>query len=353
MTSLTSLYTLVRAALAATVIGMSSGCALPRSTDSDEIGVKYCKFWCGKEKVELVSPGRTVFVIPLKNEWYTLSSSMQSLDMTLTAQSGDRKRRDDLMFKTIEGNDIGQDIIMTWRLDHIRAGKIIEEVGADMEAIKERYVRPIARSVIRDFFNRLHSTEFYESQRRFEVAHEAKRELARRFAPYGILVDDVNPKEYRFIDPKYQYAINDAKNAGQDREKYIREIESQRQLWKKKLEEQRGTSNEQIAAADGKRREAVLNADADYIKNDRDAAAIRTEKKAQAEAATKLRQAMASRGGDTAILGVYVQNFNPDEIVVLPCDERGGGLAVNRLDLNALIAAEAARASQPAGQPGQ
>ncbi len=319
---------------------------VPGSTDTSEVGVKYCKFWCGDAKYEIIPPGQTIFYVPIKNDWYTLNLEMQSFYMTMDENTGDRGRRDDLVFKTKEGNNIGQDVVLTWKLDHTKAVHIIEKVGSDIETIKEKYLRPLARSIVRDHFNRLRSNEFYESQRRFEEAQKATDELKTRFQKYGIIIDRVNPQDYRFEDKRFQNAINDAKEAGQDLEKYKLEKSSQEQFWKKKLQEQIGQSNETIAAAQGEKASRAHQANATFAEYENEAQAIVAEKAAEAKAILQLRQAMASRGGETAVKMEYAKNFNPKEILVLPCDEsRGTGVTIKRLDLNSLIQAEVVRQS--------
>ncbi len=333
--------------LAAALLAMPiSGC-VPGSTGTSEIGVKYCKFWCGDNKYETIAPGQTIFYVPVKNDWFTLNLEMQSFYMTMDAKTGDRPRRDDLVFKTKEGNNIGQDVVLTWKMDHTKAVDVIETVGANIAIIKEKYVRPIARSIIRDYFNRLRSSEFYESQRRFEEAQLATEELKERFKKYGILIDRVSPKNYRFEDKRFQTAINDAKKAGQDLEKYQLEKSSQKEFWKKKLQEQIGQSNETIAEAKGGQASLKHQADAYFAEKENEAQAILAEKSAQALAVRKLREAMASQGGQIAIKMEYVKHFKPDDIVILPCDNGAkNSVTVNRLDINDLIQAEVARQSQ-------
>jgi hypothetical protein len=320
---------------------------VPGSTGPSEVGVKYCKFWCGDEKVELIPPGKTVFYMPVKNEWFRLNLEMQSFYMTLDEKTGDRRRRDDLVFKTIEGNNIGQDVVLTWKLDHRKAKLIVETIGVDIEEIKEKFVRPLARSIVRDYFNRLKSSEFYESQRRFEEAQKANGELRQRFLKYGIIIDTVNPKDYRFEDDRYQIAINDAKKAGQDLEKYQLEKRSREEYWKKMLQEQIGQSNETIAAAQGEKASLIHRSDAYFSEKENEAQAILAEKTAEARAITKLRKAMASKGGEMAVKMEYAKHFNPTEIVILPCDDSSkNAVTVNRLDLNDIINADVARESQ-------
>jgi len=339
--------TLQHLPLVALLALLASPACLPRSTDANEVGVKFCKIFCGSNKVETVEPGRTIFVMPFINDWYTLDISMQDFYMTRDAETGDRRRRDDLLFKTKEGNNISQDVVMTWKIDFRQAQRIIEEVGPDIEHIKEKIVRPIARSVVRDYFSMLNSDEYYEGQRRFEEAKNATIALKKKFAPYGIIIDQVNPRAYQFEDPKYQEAINAAKVAGQDLEKYLLEKDSQGEFGKKERQGQIGASNQTIAEAGGSSGSVRHQADATYEERKNEASAILSEKEAEAKAIKKLNDAMASRGGETSVKMEYARNFHPENITVLPCAEGTGGITVQRLDLNDLIAAETARSSSP------
>lgn len=91
---------------------MPAGC-VPHSTDSTEVGVRTIKFsFFGKKGVEekYYAPGSTYFFMPFINDWHTFDTKLQNLEMTYDANKGDRKIRDDLLFKTIDGNDISLDV---------------------------------------------------------------------------------------------------------------------------------------------------------------------------------------------------------------------------------------------------
>ncbi len=333
---------------AALTLGSVTGCR-PHSTENNENGVQYCKFWCGSEKVEIVPPGQTVFLAPLRWDWYTLPITMQNFYMTRSEKTGDRKERDDLQFKTKEGNDIGQDVVMNWRLDQSPkcVQTVIETVGIDIDDIKEKYVRPLARSIVRDYLSQLSSSEFYMGDKRFKMVTGATEELKKRFAKYCILVDQVSLQEYVFDDPEYQKAIDEARGAAKDKEKWEKMIDSQAELWKKNLQDQVGASNQQEAAANGEDRRVRQEADSTYVENEKKAEYTLAQRKAEGEAIVKLREAMNSRGGDSAVLMAYIENFHPLGITVLPCGAQGGnGATIRRLDLNGIINADAVRPAQ-------
>lgn len=325
--------------LAALAMSGLTGC---RETDTTEVGLKYCKFACIGDNPEMVEPGQFKIVIPFKEEWYTYETAMQTLYMVADPKVGDRERRDDLQFKTKDGNNIGQDVVMTWKIDYTKAAYILENVGENIEYIQEKVVRPVARTVIRDHLNNLTSTEFYDGQGRFHAAKSATEELKRKLAPYGIVVDQINVKEFRFGSKEFQTAINDAENARQDIEKYTRQLTAVEEKWKSELEKQIATSNKTVAEAEQYSAVKRNEADGKYAQTKAESEALLKEKKAEAESTKKLRQAMASHGGDVAVQRAYAESFAPENITILPC-ATGSDVTLNKLDLNALIAAEAAK----------
>ncbi len=320
--------------LAALTLG-SSGCT---STESGEIAVAYCKWWCGDNPIHVIEPGHTEFLFPGRYNVEKVNIEMQSFLMTKDPSTGARSSEDDLVFKTNEGNNIGQDVVVTWRMDRQKVDDIIRNTGNDLEAIAEKYVRPLARTIVRNEFNLLDSREFYESQKRFEAAAKATTKLQQALAPYGIIVDQVSPRDYRFEDDTYQKTINAAKNAGQDRERFLQEKSSKEELWKRNLNERIGTSKEMIATEEGAKASAIHTADAEYIKAQNKATGITAEMKAKATSITILRDAMASQGGDVAVKMRYAEYFKPQEIIVVPCGQ--GGVSLDYIDLNKILQGE-------------
>ena len=84
------------------------GCVF-NTTGDTEVGVRTVKFGLiAKKGVEdkVYAPGATYFFLPYINDWHTFDTKLQNLEMTFDPERGDRKSRDDLLFKTIDGNDI-------------------------------------------------------------------------------------------------------------------------------------------------------------------------------------------------------------------------------------------------------
>src|SRR5262249_54395535 len=150
-------------------------------------------------------PGATYFFSPLLNDWHVFDTRLQNVEMNHEITHGDRHYRDDLLFKTIDGNDISLDVIVSYRIDPERAPHIVQYVAADDVELKDKVVRTVARSRPRDVFGELKTEEFYVSDARDAKAEQARKTLNDILSPYGIIVERVSTKDYRF-NPAYQKA---------------------------------------------------------------------------------------------------------------------------------------------------
>jgi len=155
-----------------------TGC-VPHSTGSTEVGVRTVKFALfGQKGVEerVYAPGSTYFFLPFINDWHTFDTKLQNLEMTYDRGRGDRKSRDDLLFKTIDGNDISLDVIIAYRIDPKKAHLIVQYVADSDRLLRDKLVRTIARSKPRDIFGELKTEEY---KRKLE---EAKGEVNKMVA---------------------------------------------------------------------------------------------------------------------------------------------------------------------------
>ena len=135
--------TLKRTYLAPFVILLitSLGACMPYSTGPNEVGVRVIKlglFMKRGVEEKVYRPGATYFFIPVLNEWHTFDTKLQNMEMTLDTQAGDREGRDDLLFKTIDGNDISLDLIISYRLDPQKAPYILQNVAENDRMLREK-----------------------------------------------------------------------------------------------------------------------------------------------------------------------------------------------------------------------
>lgn len=338
---------LLVALLAATLL--LSGC-IPHTTGKTEVGVRTKKIalW-GKKGVEdkVYAPGSTSFFLPLINDWHTFDIKLQNLEMTIQTNRGDRNTKDDLLFKTIDGNDISLDVIIVYRIDPNQAPFILQHVATDNITLREKVVRTIARSKPRDIFGSLKTEEFYVADKRAAKSEQSKDTLQEILGPYGVVVEKVLTKDYRF-NHEYQKAIEDKKVADQQMEQNKSAQHAALEEYKKILEEARGEVNKLIADADGAFLKAKIEADAYYQKQQYLAEAIRAEGKAEAQGIEQMNKALAGSGGETMVKLAIAEALQGKKIMLLPLAE--GGMNLKTTNMNSLIETMGIRALAPEGQ---
>jgi regulator of protease activity HflC (stomatin/prohibitin superfamily) len=314
-----------------------AGC-VPHTTGETEVGVRTVKFGFGVTKTgvedKAYPPGSTYFFAPLVNDWSTFDTKLQNMEMTIQRGKGDRVERDDLLFKTIDGNDIGLDVIIAYRLDPAKAPHVLQYVAKDDEVLRDKIVRTVARSKPRDVFGELKTEEFYVASRREEKSQEAKERLQEILAPMGIIVEKVLTKDYRF-NPEYQKAIEAKKVADQRVEKNKSAQHAALEEYKKKLQDAEGDVNKMVARADGDFERAKIEADAYHAKQEMLAQAIRAEGEAAAKGIREKNRALAGAGGETLVKLKIAEAMKGKKIILLPVSE--GGMNLKTTDMNGLL----------------
>jgi len=280
------------------------------------------------------APGSTYIFLPFVNDWHTFDTKLQNLEMTIHSSRGDRKSRDDLLFKTIDGNDIGLDVIIAYRIDPSQAPYILQYVAKDNRTLREKVVRTVARSKPRDIFGELKTEEFYVADTREAKAQAAKEVLQEILGTMGIVVERVFTKDYRF-NPEYQKAIEDKKVADQRVEKNRSAQHAATEEYKRKLEDAKGEVNKMVASVDGEFRMAQIEVDAYFERQSLLAKAIRAEGIAEAAGIREMNKALLGTGGEALVKLRIAEALQDKKIVLLPVSE--GGMNLKTLDMNRLI----------------
>ncbi len=321
----------------------STGC---RSTSSTEVGVRTNLLGITERRgqQQVYSPGGTYVVLPLVNTWTTLPLSQQNLLMTANPKEGDRPVPDDITFKTKDGNNVHIDVNLMWRIDPSKAGDIVCHLGNEIDEIKERIVRPLARSVIRDVFNEITSEEYYQIAVKNRVAEKARDELAAALTHYGILIDMLQVQQHRF-DDAYQAAINAQKQAEADVQTLIEqqknievqkhtELEGKRAGWNQRLEEAQGEAGKKKNEADGY-----------YQTKTNDAKAVVATAQAEAEGIKKEAEALSKLGGDAYVKMQVSKIISKKKFLLVPTSNVAT-MDINKM-VNFLVGHDAKAAEEP------
>jgi regulator of protease activity HflC (stomatin/prohibitin superfamily) len=343
----------MRLLLAACLLG---GC-VSHSTGETEVGVLVCKIGlgCAHKGVQeqVYPPGSTNFFAPFIRDFYRFDTKVQNLEMVLDTKRGDRAARDDLQLKTTDGNDISMDVTVAWTIDPKHAPDLLQNVGTSTQEVKEKLVRPIARTEVRDVLNELDSEQVYNSDKRFEKAEHAREVLTQALQPYGVIVSQVILHEHRF-HPDYETVIHDRKLAEQKAQQLKSEAEAAAQEALRNLESARGKVAADIAKATGELEQAKLAADAEYFQQQQNADAILAERTANAKAIQKRNEALRGAGGRAMVKLRVAEALDGKQIILVPGGANGIGL--QKLDVNKLVESAAVQEevkAEAAVQPAQ
>jgi regulator of protease activity HflC (stomatin/prohibitin superfamily) len=269
-------------------------------------------------------------VLPVVNAWTALPTSQQNLLMSADTREGDRPVPDDITFKTKDGNNVYIDVNVMWRIDPQKAGEVVSRVGQSAEEVKERVVRPMARSTIRDVMNEITSEEYYQVTVKNRVADQAKEQLAAALAPYGVLVDMLQLHQHRF-DREYQDAINAQKQAEADVQMLAEREKAAVVLWQSELEARRSGWNQKLEAARGEAGRARNEADGYYQTQTNQAKAILVAAQAEADGVRKEAEALSKLGGDAFVKMQVAKQFAAKKIYLVP------GTSISTLDVNSAL----------------
>jgi regulator of protease activity HflC (stomatin/prohibitin superfamily) len=301
------------ALFAAILVGGCSG------TSSTELGIRTCMLGMFEKRghMEVYQPGGTYFVMPFVNTWNTLTISQQNLTMNLSAEEGDRPVPDDITFKTRDGNNVHIDVNVMWRIDPTQAPLVLSTVGKSVDEIKERVVRPLARSVIRDVFNEITSEQYYHVTMKNKMAEKAKVELAAALAPFGVIVDMMQVQGHRF-DPAYQAAINAQKQAEADIQALVEQQKAMEVQKQTELEGKRAGWNRKREDAIGAAGQERNDADAYFQTNTNAAKAVLAQAAAEADAVRKEASALNRQGGESYVKMQLAKQLGAKKILIVP-----------------------------------
>jgi regulator of protease activity HflC (stomatin/prohibitin superfamily) len=183
-------------------------------------------------------------------------------------------------------------------------------------------------------FGELKTEEFYVAGRREAKAEEARDKLQEILGPYGIIIEKVLTKNYRF-NAEYQKAIEDKKVADQLVEKNKSGQQAAHEEYLKKLEEAKGEVNKMVAEADGAFQQAKIEVDAYFEQQKLLAQAIQAEGQAEAKGISEMNKALAGSGGEVMVKLQIAEALQGKRIILLPMSE--GGMNLKTTNLNQLL----------------
>ncbi|NQZ56206.1 MAG: SPFH domain-containing protein [Lentisphaeraceae bacterium] len=312
----------------------------------EEVGLILNKF---TGEVEVVDMQGTRVYNAIMNEFYVIDKTLQTLEMSADLKRGDRRRRDDLKVKDLDGNNIYVELKVQYRIIPENIKEVLETSGyldkSGVALYKSKWAREYVRSICRDFLGELKTEEFYESMSRTTKINLAQKEINTRLAPFGIYVDSIVMFRKPTFHVSYQDIINRKEKADQDIKTQIAlakaATEKRETLLTKEnnvkvieLARHNGKLEETILAAKAKAEQVTKNSDAYFdritigaearlYKNEKQAAGIFALKKAEAEGIEALKNALEGEGGLNMVKMEYAKKLKNMKIQGLPYTIKG------------------------------
>lgn len=316
-----------RILLLAAAVLLGTGCSA-RTTGPTEVGVRTHRLLGPGIEPHVYPPGGTYLFAPGLADWATFDIALQNLAMT-GAEPGEPA----VEFKTLDGNDIRVSVTVSWRIEPKMAPQLLELIGPSTQSVRERLVRPVCRSIVRDILNELRAEEYYRAELRFAKAEKARARLAAELQPEGILIEQVLLGTHHF-NPGYEEVLRQRKLAEQSRDRLRSETAAAQAAQLRDLEHASGTARITVTQARGEAAQQLIAADRQLYEHEREARALFAEKSAAATALSRQRQALSGRGGRSALKLRVADSLRDTPILVVP---KLDGAAVQRVDLNRLL----------------
>lgn len=280
---------------------------------------------------EILQPGQVHWVLPVFKSFYKLDSRFFNLQMIQTTQN----EHGDLEFKTDDGNDIGVNMVISYRIDVSKLKFIFTKVGQTNEDI-QKIVMTYARSIPRDEFGRLNTNQFIQANLRNNAVDNAETYLKNALKPYGIIIEKVSLGEHNY-DKEFYAALSEMKKAEGNKPKIIERAKSQINANQGLLESAIGEYQKKVADANGAYQKAVNDADAYYKQKESEANAIRKEADNEAATIIDRRKAMMSAGGETLVKMEIAKALKGKPIIMYPNTEGSGNVSVQTFDVNQFL----------------
>ena len=154
--------------------------------------------------------------------------------MLRASDEGDKAKDDSVAVISSGGGSMAVDVTVRFALAPDKASELFKQAGS-VELVKDRFVRPDAREVVRNVFGQFTAEEGYSTKRAI-IAVKIADELAPRLAGRGVLLDSVNIRDVA-PDNQQLAAINailqsrnEAAKALEDQKKQTTEAETRKQV---------------------------------------------------------------------------------------------------------------------------
>ena len=312
-----------------------------QKVNGEEVGLILNKF---NGNVEVVNTQGTRVYNAILNEFYILDKNLQTLEMSKDLNRGDRKGRDDLKVKDLDGNNIYVELKVQYRIIPEKIKEVLETSGykdrRGNDLYKMKWAREYVRSICRDKLGELKTEDFYEAGNRTEKITLARQEINKRLLPFGLDVASIVMFRKPNFHVSYQDIINRKQKADQDiktqvalanaaKEKRETLITKENNIKVVELEKHTGRMQEIILETNAGAEKLIKKSDAYFdrvtigsqaslFRNTQIATGILALKKSEAAGIQALKKALEGEGGLNMVKMEYAKKLKNMSIQGLP-----------------------------------
>jgi hypothetical protein len=296
----------------------------------------------------VASPLETVVVLPWESIYrFDTSPQYLSWGRGMGEGAGQLVQAEDVHTRARDGNEAALKLTVRYRISPEPRSlvKLVQEVARSNEEVR-RLVISVVRSEIRTHMNKLRTAEFRDDKKRNDTVDEALASTRETLSPWGIDVEAINLKQYRFVrllqdgseDTSYQDRLRDIQEKEQDIEGERTRIETVRAKKKTEYSQAESTYNARVSEARGYKEQSTYQGDSHYTAKSNEAKAITAEGNAEIEGLRKQIAALSGKGGKAMLrLEVAKQLSKADPKFVAVNQGGAGALDLSKTDMNQLI----------------
>lgn len=296
----------------------------------------------------VASPLETVVVLPWESVYrFDTSPQYLSWGRGMGEAAGQLVQAEDVHTRARDGNEAALKLTVRYRISPEPASlvRLVQQVARTNEEVR-RLVISVVRSEIRTFMNKLRTAEFRDDKKRNDTVDEALAAARKTLSPWGIDVEAINLKQYRFVrllqdgseDTSYQDRLRDIQEKEQDIQGERTRIETVRAKKKTEFSQAESIYNARVAEAKGYKEQSTYQGDSYYAAKVNEAKAIAAEGHAEIEGLRKQIAALSGKGGKAMLrLEVAKQLAKADPKFVAVNQGSSGALDLSRTDINQLI----------------
>lgn len=294
----------------------------------EEVGILLDRF---TGEITIIEQSGAKIYNGIRHQFSTLDKTLQTLEMTESTRRGDRKGKDDIKIKTVDGSDVYVDVKVQYRIIPEAADIVVATSGLH-DLFKQKWARDYSRTIIRNYLGELTTEEFYNSSKRDAKLVLAQNSMNERLNRFGINIDSLLIPQRPHFYKEYEEMIKKKKLADQavleEQSKALAAKQKQNTMLVQEtnrknvsIEQFSGEMEQKIiqvkADAERGRKEAdayfqkvTVNAAATLYKLEKSAAGILAKRTAEANGIRELNNALSAPGGRTMVKLEYARRLS-------------------------------------------